>query len=57
MDELKAAAVSEILLEVRASNHTGDAFYRVHGFRQTGLRPRYYAEPEGDAILMSLLLR
>ena len=57
IDELKAAAVSEILLEVRASNHTGNAFYRVHGFRQTGLRPRYYAEPEDDAILMSLLLR
>ena len=55
-DELKAAAVSEILLEVRALNHTGTAFYRVHGFRQIGLRPRYYAEPEDDAILMSVTL-
>jgi ribosomal-protein-alanine N-acetyltransferase len=56
IDELKAAAVSEILLEVRASNHTGNAFYLAHGFRQIGLRPRYYAEPEDDAILMSLAL-
>ena len=56
IDELKAAAVSEILLEVRTSNHTGNAFYLVHGFRQIGLRPRYYTEPEDDAILMSVTL-
>ncbi len=56
MEELKAASISEILLEVRASNHTGIAFYLVLGFRQIGLRPRYYAEPEEDAILMSLSL-
>ena len=56
MDELKAAAVSEILLEVRASNQTGTAFYLRHGFRQIGLRPRYYTAPEDDAILMSVTL-
>ena len=52
--ELKAAEVSELLLEVRASNTAGIAFYESLGWRQTGLRPRYYAEPEEDAILMSL---
>jgi ribosomal-protein-alanine acetyltransferase len=56
VDELKAAAVSEILLEVRASNHAGIAFYGALGLGRTGIRPRYYADPEEDAVLMSLAL-
>lgn len=51
--ELKASSASELLLEVRASNRVGIAFYRSLGFRQTGLRPRYYSHPEDDAVLMS----
>lgn len=51
--ELKAVGASELLLEVRASNHAGIAFYLSLGWRQTGLRPRYYADPEEDAVLMS----
>ena len=54
--ELKAAAVSELLLEVRASNHVARSFYGVAGWRESGNRPRYYADPEEDAILMSLAL-
>jgi ribosomal-protein-alanine N-acetyltransferase len=54
VDELKAAAVNEILLEVRASNHVGLAFYGALGWKRTGIRPRYYADPEEDAIQMSL---
>jgi ribosomal-protein-alanine N-acetyltransferase len=56
VDDLKAAAVSEVLLEVRASNLAGLAFYGRVGWRQTGKRLRYYADPEEDAILMSLAL-
>ena len=56
-DELRAAAVSELLLEVRDSNHTATAFYRVLGWKQSGLRSRYYADPEEDAIVMSHLIR
>ena len=56
VDDLKAAGVSEVLLEVRASNRTGLAFYVSRGWRQTGNRSRYYADPEEDAILMSLSL-
>lgn len=51
--ELRAAAISEFMLEVRASNRTGIAFYQAHGWKQSGLRPRYYADPQDDAILMS----
>ncbi|MGD0941977.1 MAG: ribosomal protein S18-alanine N-acetyltransferase [Terracidiphilus sp.] len=53
-EELSAAAVSEALLEVRASNGRALGFYQSMGWRETGRRPRYYTEPEEDAVLMSL---
>ena len=54
VSELSAAAVSEVLLEVRASNRTACNFYTSGGWRQTGTRARYYSNPEEGAILMSL---
>ncbi len=53
---LRAEGVSEVLLEVRASNLQALAFYRAVGFVESGKRPRYYAEPVEDAILMRLEL-
>ncbi len=55
-EELSAAAVSEVLLEVRASNERALGLYRSMGWHEAGRRPRYYAEPEEDAVLMSLAL-
>jgi len=54
LDKLKAANVLQFHLEVRESNHNALAFYRSRGWRETGRRPRYYAEPEEDAVLMTL---
>jgi [ribosomal protein S18]-alanine N-acetyltransferase len=54
MEEMQAAAVSEFLLEVRASNVAAMGLYQALGWRQTGLRPDYYANPVEDAVLMSL---
>jgi ribosomal-protein-alanine N-acetyltransferase len=56
IDEIKAAGATEFILEVRASNDTALAFYRQRGWSETGRRPRYYAEPEEDAVLMRLRL-
>jgi len=39
---------------VRASNGAAIGFYRAQGFAETGRRPRYYADPEEDAILLRL---
>ncbi len=39
-------------LEVRASNAPAIALYRCFGLRPEGLRPRYYADPEEDALLL-----
>jgi [ribosomal protein S18]-alanine N-acetyltransferase len=46
--EQKAALVA---LEVRAGNQAAIALYRRFGFRDSGLRKRYYEDGE-DAILM-----
>jgi ribosomal-protein-alanine N-acetyltransferase len=54
VDELRAVGVSEFILEVRTSNRTALGFYRSLGWREAGRRPRYYADPEEDAVLMSL---
>ena len=54
VDELRAASASEFLLEVRASNQKALGFYRSLGWIEAGRRPRYYADPEEDAVLMSL---
>ena len=41
-------------LEVRRSNAAAIALYRALGYRQVGIRPRYYAEENEDALLMNL---
>jgi ribosomal-protein-alanine N-acetyltransferase len=53
VEELKAAGASEFILEVRASNEQARGFYRSLGWRENGRRPRYYTDPEEDAVLMS----
>jgi ribosomal-protein-alanine N-acetyltransferase len=39
-------------LEVRKSNEPAIALYRGLGYRQVGLRPRYYADNNEDALVM-----
>jgi len=56
VNQLRAASVFEIVLELRASNHPAADFYRCAGFRQTGLRRAYYVDPIEDAVLMRLHL-
>jgi ribosomal-protein-alanine N-acetyltransferase len=54
LEELGKEEVTGLHLEVRASNQTALRFYLAHGFRETGRRPRYYVDPEEDAVLMKL---
>jgi len=56
LDELRGTGAQEIILEVRASNHPALGLYRALGFVVTGKRPRYYADPVEDAVLMELRL-
>jgi ribosomal-protein-alanine N-acetyltransferase len=53
-DSLTVRNVSEVILEVRASNYPALALYRHLGFSQTAQRPRYYTDPVEDALLFTL---
>ena len=55
--ELRRQGVREVMLEVRAGNHSAQGFYRFLGFREEGRRPAYYADPVEDAVLMRLSIR
>ncbi len=51
---LGALSATAIFLEVRESNAAARLFYTAAGFREVGLRPRYYHDPEEAAIVMRL---
>jgi ribosomal-protein-alanine N-acetyltransferase len=55
--ELSAAQVTDVHLEVRGSNSPALAFYHALGFEVSGCRPRYYADPVEDALLLRLGLK
>ena len=52
VEELKAAQNHSLTLEVRASNAPAIALYEKLGFRQVGLRPKYYRNPREDALIL-----
>ncbi len=52
----KNSGCERMLLEVRASNTAARAMYEKHGFRQTGIRRRYYDGTE-DAVIMEINLK
>jgi [ribosomal protein S18]-alanine N-acetyltransferase len=54
---LRTGNVTEVTLEVRASNYQALALYYSVGFAEIGRRPRYYADPVEDAVLMRMNLR
>jgi ribosomal-protein-alanine N-acetyltransferase len=41
-----------ITLEVRVSNYTAQNLYRKYGFREAGIRHRYYSDNGEDALIM-----
>ncbi len=41
-----------VTLEVRVSNHTAQNLYRKYGFREAGMRHRYYSDNQEDALIM-----
>ena len=41
-----------VTLEVRVSNYTAQNLYHKYGFREAGIRHRYYSDNQEDAIIM-----
>jgi len=54
VDEARLRGVSEVLLEVRASNEGAQRMYRNLGFSFVGRRRDYYRLPTEDALVMKL---
>ena len=52
--QLRREHVTEVHLEVRASNAAAHGLYGSLGFAEAGRRARYYADPVEDAVLMHL---
>lgn len=49
---LKDIDVTQLSLEVRASNEPAIALYEKMGFAQVGRRPNYYFHPKEDALIL-----
>lgn len=47
------AQQEEVTLEYRISNEAARALYEKYGFAQVGVRARYYADNQEDAVLMT----
>jgi len=52
LGELKKKNCVFIYLEVRVSNIGAREFYKSFGFESVGIRKKYYASPNEDALLM-----
>lgn len=44
--------IRAITLEVRESNEVAKSLYKKYGFKEYGIRPRYYSDNNEDAIIM-----
>ncbi|MBI4500773.1 MAG: ribosomal protein S18-alanine N-acetyltransferase [Gemmatimonadetes bacterium] len=53
VDQLRKDGARTVYLEVRASNDTGQAFYRRMGFEEIGRRRGYYDKPHEDALVFA----
>ena len=55
-DRAAAKGLDRVMLEVRESNATAQAFYRANGFSQAGVLSDYYSNPDESAIIMNKAL-
>jgi len=51
LQEARQRHAPAVLLEVRASNVAARALYGSCGFLEMGVRPRYYQQPQEDAVI------
>lgn len=56
LSRARQRSAASVLLEVRESNTAARFLYRKFGFSEQGRRPRYYRDPEEDALLLRLQL-
>jgi len=54
LSQAKQFGATSLLLEVRESNVAARVLYKKMGFSEEGRRPRYYRDPDEDAVLLRL---
>ena len=54
--QVKDLGCTKVLLDVRESNEAARRFYEKSGFSEDGVRPKFYSDPEEDAVLMSCII-
>lgn len=54
IDTCKENGISSMTLEVRRGNEPAKALYKKYGFLEAGIRPKYYADDNEDALIMWL---
>lgn len=54
LDEAARRGATQVFLDVRADNTAARSLYNSLGFREIGVRPRYYQPDDVDAIVMLL---
>jgi len=52
LDDVAGEGVRRATLEVRRSNEAARELYARLGFRVAAVRPRYYTQPDEDALIM-----
>jgi ribosomal-protein-alanine N-acetyltransferase len=56
LDWCRSNRATEVVLEVRSGSAGAIALYAGLGFTQAGRRPRYYRDPDEDALILRLPL-
>lgn len=52
IDICEKNGIYNMTLEVRVSNYVAQSLYRKYGFKEAGIRPRYYSDTNEDALIM-----
>jgi len=52
IDYARQSNIFKMTLEVRRSNTKAISLYKKHGFKECGIRPKYYTDNGEDAIIM-----
>jgi len=52
IDLCKRREIYRMTLEVRVSNIVAQSLYKKYGFKEAGIRPRYYSDTNEDALIM-----
>ncbi|MEO9863260.1 MAG: GNAT family N-acetyltransferase [Yoonia sp.] len=57
LDDLRRQEATSVFLEVAEDNFAAKTLYKNNSFENVGMRPKYYARPDGHAVAALVLRR